>query len=107
MTVPFDKPLTIVPLDKFPDHLARFRECLEIVQGQTLFCERPNPPLHDPVALGLTHVPRRRANAEPGEFTEKLVHRILRPPVHPESKAERDLGRVAPMRAAHTLENRL
>jgi hypothetical protein len=32
MTVPLEQPRSVVPLDEFPDHLARFVERGEVVQ---------------------------------------------------------------------------
>src|SRR5438128_10000276 len=99
MAVPLEQPRAIVPLDELPNHLPRLVERREVVQVQTLLFQRPDPALHDPVALRLAHITRRGPDPKPPELAQKLMRRVLWPPVHPQPQAECDLRRVPAVRA--------
>ena len=83
-----EEPLAVVRLDKLSNRLMRLVECVEIVQVQTFFLQRPDPTLRDAVTLGLAHVVRSRPDAEPPELPEELVSRVLWPPIRAEPKAQ-------------------
>ena len=76
------------------------------VQVQALLLQRSNPALHDAVAFRLPDIARGGANAEPGQFTEKLMRRVLRPPIHAEPQPQRDLRGILSVRPLHPLPNR-
>ncbi len=69
-----------------PDHLPRLLERLEVVQAQALLLQRADEPLHDAVALGLAHVRRRGADAEPLDLRLERPRTVLRAPVVPEAE---------------------
>ncbi len=77
------------------------------MQVQTFLLQRPDPALHDPVALGLAHITRRGPDPEPAELAQELMGRVLRPVVHPQPQAERDLRRIRAVRLADALADRL
>jgi len=56
MAVPLKEPLPVVALDELTNHLPGFVERREVMQVQTLLFQRPQPALHDPVALRFAHV---------------------------------------------------
>src|SRR5712692_5188701 len=107
MAVPLEQPRPIVPLDELPNHQPRFVERREVVEVEAFLFQRPDPALHDPVALRLADVARARPDPEPAQLTQELVRRVLRAPVHAEPQAERDLRGVVAVGTLHALADRL
>ena len=103
----FEKPLFVVALDESPDDLASLLQRFEVMQVQTLLFQRAHPTLDDTVALWLAHVAWRRADPEPVQLTEKLMGRVLRPPVVTQTETQGDRSGVTAEMLADTLPNRL
>ena len=84
-----------------------FRQSGELMQVQALFLQRPQEAFDDAVALGLADIGRRDRHAEPPDFADPRVRRVLGAPVAPEGEPAGDLLREPAKRVADALAQRL
>ena len=72
MTMPFQKPISVVVLDEFCNGDSRFLDGFEIVHIEDLLLQRPVKAFDDAVALGTSYERRRESQTEIVHLPSKI-----------------------------------